>query len=79
MFTNTLYEWMNACMLSHVQLFVVPRTVAHQTPLSLEFSKQEYWSRLPFPSPVIGSVSRTSPALAGKFFTIVPLGFPTLR
>ena len=26
-------------------------TVAHQAPLSLEFSKQEYWSRLPFPSP----------------------------
>ena len=28
-----------------------PRTVAHQAPLSIEFSRQEYWSRLPFPSP----------------------------
>ena len=35
---------------SHVQLFVTPWTVAHQTPLSMEFSRQEYWSGLPFPS-----------------------------
>ena len=34
-----------------VQLFVTPWTVAHQGPLSMEFSRQEYWSRLPFPSP----------------------------
>ena len=33
------------------QLFVTPWTVAHQVPLSMEFSRQEYWSRLPFPSP----------------------------
>ena len=39
------------CMLSHVWLFVTPWTVAHQVPLSVEFSRQEYWSRLPFPSP----------------------------
>ena len=31
--------------------FETPRTVAHQTPLSLESSRQEYWSKLPFPSP----------------------------
>ena len=31
--------------------FVIPWTVAHQTPLSTEFSRQEYWSGLPFPSP----------------------------
>ena len=37
--------------LSHVQLFATPWTVAHQAPLSLEFSRQEYWSGLPFPSP----------------------------
>ena len=37
--------------LSHVQLFATPgRTVAYQAPLSMEFSKQEYWSGLPFPS-----------------------------
>ena len=42
-----------ACMLSHfshAQLFVTPWTLAHQTPLSIEFSRQEYWSGLPFPS-----------------------------
>ena len=38
-------------MLSHVELFATPWTVAHQTPLSMKFSRQEYWSRLPFPTP----------------------------
>ena len=37
--------------LSHVQIFVTPWTVACQAPLSMEFSRQEYWSRLPFPPP----------------------------
>ena len=37
--------------LSRVQLFVTPRTVAYQAPPSMQFSKQEYWSGLPFPSP----------------------------
>ena len=37
--------------LSSVQLFATPWTVAHQAPLSMGFSRQEYWSRLPFPSP----------------------------
>ena len=36
---------------SHVQLFATPRTVAHQAFLPLGFSRQEYWSGLPFPSP----------------------------
>ena len=36
---------------SHVQVFVTPWTVAHQAPLSIRFSKEEYWSGLPFPSP----------------------------
>ena len=34
-----------------VQLFATPWTVAHQAPLSMKFSRQEYWSGLPFPSP----------------------------
>ena len=34
----------NVCVLSHVQLFVAPWAVAHQVPLSMEFSRQEYWS-----------------------------------
>ena len=38
-------------LLSHVRLFAVPWTVAYQAPQSLEFSRQEYWSGLPFPSP----------------------------
>ena len=52
------------------------RTVAHQAPLSMEFSRQEYWSRLPFPSPGdhpdpgIELKSPVSPALAGELFTI---------
>ena len=38
------------CVLSRVQLFATPWTVAHQTPLSMGFSRQEYWSGLPFPT-----------------------------
>ena len=43
-----------ACGLSRSVMsdsFVTPWTVAHQAPLSIEFSKQEYWSRSPVPSP----------------------------
>ena len=46
--------WVCVCMcesLSCVRLFATPRTVAHQASLSMEFSRQEYWSGLPFPSP----------------------------
>ena len=38
-------------MLSHVRLFATPWTVAHQAPPSMEFSRQEYWSGVPLPSP----------------------------
>ena len=37
-------------LLSHIQLFASPWTVAYQGPLSMDFSRQEYWSGLPFPS-----------------------------
>ena len=37
--------------LSHVRLLVTPWTVAYQSPQSMKFSRQEYWSGLPFPSP----------------------------
>ena len=37
--------------LSHVRLFVTPWTVVYQAPPSMEFSRQLYWSGLPFPSP----------------------------
>ena len=39
------------CVLSCIQLFGTLWTVARQTPLSMGFSRQEYWSGLPFPSP----------------------------
>ena len=38
-------------LLSHVRLFAIPWTVAYQSPPSMEFSRQEYWSGLPFPTP----------------------------
>ena len=40
-------------VLSHIQLFATPWTVAHQAPLSVGFPRQEYRSGLPFPSPLI--------------------------
>ena len=54
-------------------------TVAHQTPLSMGFSRQEYWSGLPFP--LLGELPNPgiepgSPALAGRFFTTEPPGKP---
>ena len=66
------------CMLSRfsrVQLFATPWTAAHQAPLSMGFSRQEYWSGLPcpppggLPDPGIESSSLMSPALARGFFT----------
>ena len=53
---NIISQWSECVccvlvMLSHVQLFVTPWTVAHQAPLTVGFSRQEYWSGLPFPSP----------------------------
>ena len=44
-------EKVKVTSLSRVRLFVTPWTVAHQAPPSMEFSRQEYWSGLPFPSP----------------------------
>ena len=69
---------LSACVLSRfsrVGLFASVWTRAHQAPLSMEFSRQEYWSLLPFPTPgdlpdpEIESASLTSRALAGGFFT----------
>ena len=60
---------------SHVQLFAILWTIVHQSPLSMEFSRQEYRSGLPFPSPGylphpgIKSISLISPTLAVRFFT----------
>ena len=57
---------------SHVRLFATPWTVACQVPLSMEFSRQEYWSGLPFPSPgdlPDPGIKLVSLSLAGRFFT----------
>ena len=60
---------------SHVQLFVAPWTVACQAPLSMGFSRQEYWSVLPFPPPgdLPGpGIKLVSSALAGRFLSTEP-------
>ena len=59
--------------LSHVQLFVTPWTVASQAPQSMEFSRQEYWSGLPFPSPgdlPNPGIEPGSPTLQADGFTV---------
>ena len=63
------------CLFSRVQLFVTLWTLAHQAPLSMGFSRQEYWNGLPrpppgdLPDPGIEPSSLLSPASAGGFFT----------
>ena len=62
--------------------FGTVRTVAHQAPLSMRFSRQEYWSASPFPSPgnlLETGIELTSPALAGGFFITEPLGKPLVH
>ena len=66
---------MIAKLLQSVRLFVTLWTLACQAPLSMGFSRQEYWSGLPrpppgdVPDPGIEPVSLMSPALADRFFT----------
>ena len=63
--------------LSHVWLFAIPWTVALQAPLSMGFSRQEYRSRLPFPSPGAlpdPGIEPGSPTLQADFFTTEPPG-----
>ena len=90
---KTDYRWfishvcVHACVLSsfsRVQLFATQWTIAHQSPLSMEFSKQEYCSGWPcsppgdLPDPWIELASLMSPALAGGFFTTMPSEEPIL-
>ena len=64
--------------LSHVEFFATPWTLACQAPLSMEFSRQEYWNGLPFPSPGafpdpgIKPVSPVSPALQAHLLPTEP-------
>ena len=72
-----MYIYVRVCVqsLSHVQLFGTPWTAAHQASLSMEFSRQEYWSGLPcpppgdLPDPGVEPTSLMSSASAGGFFT----------
>ena len=75
---STQPNCVHACVLScfsRVQLFVMLWTVAHEAPLSMEFSRQKYWSGLPrppsgdCPDPGIEPESLMSPALTDRFFT----------
>ena len=69
---------------NHVQLIATLCTVAYQAPLSMGFSRQEYWSGLPclppgdLPNPGLEPMSHMSPALVGGFFTTSATGKPIL-
>ena len=75
---------MHAQLLSRVQPFVRPRTVACQAPLSMQVSWQEFWGGMPFPTPedlpdlVIEPASLTSPARAGRSLPLHHLGSPSM-
>ena len=70
---------------SHVQLFVTPWTVACQAPLSIRFFRQEYWGGLSCPppgdlsDPGIKHMSLMFPALADRFFPLVPTHYSDIK
>ena len=72
-------KWSEVKSLSRVRLFVTPWTVAYQAPPSMEFSRQEYCSRLPLPSPEDlpdPGIEPRSPALQADALTSEPPGKP---
>ena len=75
------YKCVLSCF-SCIRLFATLWTVAHQAPLSMGFSRQEYWSGLPcppprhLPNPGIKPASPVSPAWTGRFFTTEAPGKP---
>ena len=81
-FQARVLEWgtiaFSTQLLSHVQLSATTQIVAHQAPLSMGLTRQEYWNGLPFPSPRYlpnpgtKPTSPVSPVLAGRFFTTEP-------
>ena len=76
-----LYVCVCAQSFSRVWLSATLWTVAHQAPLSMGFSRQEYWSGLPFPPPgdlPDPGIEPASPALAGGFFTTKSPGKPSI-
>ena len=77
-----------ACLISLfslVQLFATPWTLAHQTPLSMGFSRQESWGGLPCPpprdlsNPGVEPMTPVSLALTGRFSTAEPWGKPLVK
>ena len=75
-------KWSEVKSLSCVWLFATPWTVAYQAPPSMGFSRQECWSRLPFPSPedfLDPGIKPLSPTLKGRLFTAEPPGKPPCR
>ena len=85
------YTWFLICKLKAVHVCSVtsvvsssatPWTVAHQAPLSMGFSRQEYWSGLPYPSPgdlPNPGIEPSSPMSPALHFTTEPLGKPKLK
>ena len=71
-YTSELLLWLSCSVVTD---FATPWTVARQAPLSMGFSRQEYWNGLPFPpprdlpDPGMEPMSLVSPVLAGRFFT----------
>ena len=66
-------------LLSHARLFLTPWTIAHQAPPSMGFSRQEYWSGLPFPSPgdlPNPGIEPRPPVLQAEALTSEPPGKP---
>ena len=75
------YMYVCVSFLSRIQLFMTPWTIAHLAPLSVEFSRQEYWCGLPFPSPGDLPVPVTepgSPALQADSLLDAPPGKPVV-
>ena len=77
--SGSSHPCVHARELSHIQLFATAWTIARQAPLFMEFSRQQYWSGLLFPTPGdlpnpgMEPASPASLALAGGFFTTEPL------
>ena len=75
------WKWTDT-MLSRVRLFATPWTVAHQAPPPIGFSRQEYWSGLPFPSPgdlPDPGIKPRFPALQADALTSEPPGKPSSK
>ena len=77
---NYSYMSVCVCVCVYVYPFITRWTVAHPDPLAMGFSRQKYWSGLPFrppgnlPNPGMEPTCLASPALAGRFLTTEPPG-----